>query len=133
MANIVKSARGVSVDFDLLKIKEQIANAPKPTVVQAREDFIDRKFSRRVKKLNRQVAETVTAQAQTSAVDVTPTGKIAPQPVAEQLAPPPAEIVLDTDIDMEEFAEPNAEEPVITPTTPTNRTTRKKVYDNSNP
>lgn len=46
----VISARGERVDFDLLKIKEQIASAPKATVVRAREDFIDQKFKRRSKK-----------------------------------------------------------------------------------
>lgn len=67
MTNIVKSAKGVPVDFDLLKIKQQMANAPKTTVVQAREDFIDKKFSRRVNKLQKQIA---------SQIDVKPSGKI---------------------------------------------------------
>ena len=51
MGKPVKSAKGQIVDFDLLKIKQQMASAPKPTNVQAREDFIDQRFKRRLKKL----------------------------------------------------------------------------------
>lgn len=65
----VKSAKGEIVDFDLLKIKEQIASAPKTTNVQAREDFIDRKFRRRLKKLTDEVIDTQSA----GEIDTTPT------------------------------------------------------------
>lgn len=58
MSKGVKSARGVVVDFDLLRIKQQIASAPKTTTVQAREDFIDQKFKRRLKKMKRDVAKS---------------------------------------------------------------------------
>lgn len=51
MGKPVRSARGQLVDFDLLKIKQQIAAAPKPTNVQVREDFIDQRLKRRIKKL----------------------------------------------------------------------------------
>lgn len=61
MANITKSARGASVDFDLLKIKQQIASAPKPTQVQAREDFVDQKFKRRLKRLNSAVTQNTSS------------------------------------------------------------------------
>ena len=57
MARIARSAKGLKVDFDVLKIKEQIASAPKPTTVQAREDFIDKKFKRRLKRLTKDVVE----------------------------------------------------------------------------
>lgn len=63
MSKAVKSARGATVDFDLLRIKQQIAAAPKPTTVQAREDFIDQKFQRRLKKMKRDVASSVTNDA----------------------------------------------------------------------
>ncbi len=43
----VLSARGEVVNFDLLQIKQQIANAPKPIVVQARESFVDQRTKRR--------------------------------------------------------------------------------------
>jgi hypothetical protein len=52
----VLSARGERVDFDLMKIKQQIAAAPKAVTVKAREDFIDQKSKRR---LNRQIREVV--------------------------------------------------------------------------
>lgn len=69
MSKGVKSARGVVVDFDLLKIKQQIASAPKPTQVQAREDFIDQKFKRRLKRLNTEAAASAANQ---SAADLDP-------------------------------------------------------------
>lgn len=56
MKRVTKSARGISVDFDLLKIKQQMATAPKTTDVKARESFIDQKFKRRLKKLTQEVA-----------------------------------------------------------------------------
>ena len=63
MGKPVRSARGQLVDFDLLKIKQQIAAAPKPTNVQVREDFIDPRLRRRIKKLTQ------------------PTGTVDPQPI----------------------------------------------------
>jgi len=53
----VRSARGVEVNFDLLKIKQQIASAPKTTEVKARESFIDQKFKRRLKRVQAQVTD----------------------------------------------------------------------------
>lgn len=64
MGKPVKSARGHLVDFDLLKIKQQIAAAPKPTTVKAREDFIDQKFKRRLKKLKRDVVNLTTPKTE---------------------------------------------------------------------
>jgi hypothetical protein len=57
----VLSARGERVDFDLMKIKQQIAAAPKAVTVKAREDFIDQKSKRR---LNRQIREVVATVAE---------------------------------------------------------------------
>jgi hypothetical protein len=57
MPKVVRSAKGKEVNFDMLKIKQQIASAPKPTSVRAREDFIDQKFKRRLKRLKRGVAQ----------------------------------------------------------------------------
>lgn len=59
MPKIVKSARGNLVDFDLLKIKQQIGATPKTTNVKAREDFIDQKFKRRLKKATRDAVSSV--------------------------------------------------------------------------
>ena len=56
---VTRSAKGETVDFDLLKIKAQIATAPKATNVKVREDYIDQRFKRRLKKLKRNVAEEV--------------------------------------------------------------------------
>lgn len=46
------SAKGELVDFDLLRLKQQIGTMPKPLVVEEREMFINNKFKR---KLNRQL------------------------------------------------------------------------------
>jgi len=55
MPKKVRSARGEIVDFDLMKVKEQIEAAPEPTSVQARQDFIDQKMRRRLKKVKRKL------------------------------------------------------------------------------
>ncbi len=52
MAKGVRSARGELVDFDLLRIKENLGAAPKGSTVKAREDFIDAKFKRRMRRLS---------------------------------------------------------------------------------
>lgn len=49
----VKSARGQIVDFDLIRIKEQMASAPKTVDVKNREDYIERRNKRRLKKLTK--------------------------------------------------------------------------------
>lgn len=53
---VVRSARGELVDFDLLRIKEQMASTPKQTTVQQREQFVDQRLKRRVGRLARQRA-----------------------------------------------------------------------------
>lgn len=68
MKRVTKSARGVSVDFDLLKIKQQMATAPKTTDVKARESFIDQKFKRRLKKLTQEVAAPATVRTEPVAI-----------------------------------------------------------------
>ena len=50
MGKKVRSARGEIVDFDLMKIKEQIASAPTPLEVKARQNFIENRMKRRIKK-----------------------------------------------------------------------------------
>jgi hypothetical protein len=50
-----RSMRGANVDFDLMDIKAQIASQPKTTDVKAREDFIEKRLNRRLKrKLDRE-------------------------------------------------------------------------------
>lgn len=49
MAKTVKSARGVEVNFDVLKIKQAIASAPAPMEVAARENFVEKRLKRKLK------------------------------------------------------------------------------------
>lgn len=44
-----RSARGMIVDFDLLKVKQSIADAPNIDVA-AREEFVERRIRRRTKR-----------------------------------------------------------------------------------
>lgn len=64
MGKTVRSAKGALVDFDLLKIKSQIASAPKPTVVQAREDFVDQRMKRKLKRLTQPMVDSDIADNQ---------------------------------------------------------------------
>jgi hypothetical protein len=57
MGKKVRSARGVEVDFDLMQIKKQIAAAPTPLEVKARQNFIENRLKRRVKKAQNTVDE----------------------------------------------------------------------------
>lgn len=43
----VRSAKGETVDFDLLQIKATIASTPKPVEVANRESYVDNQFRRR--------------------------------------------------------------------------------------
>lgn len=49
MALKARSARGVVVDFDLLKVKQSIADAPTIDVA-SREEFVERRIRRRTKR-----------------------------------------------------------------------------------
>lgn len=51
-----RSARGEIVDFDLLRIKEDLGSKAKDVAVQAREDFIDNKFKRRLRRMTEAAA-----------------------------------------------------------------------------
>ncbi len=51
MGKKTRSARGEQVDFDLLRIKEQIASSPPPMDVKKRQDFIEKRLRRRLKKV----------------------------------------------------------------------------------
>ncbi len=50
----VKSAKGVVVDFDQLKIKRQLADKPVSIDVKARQAFNDQKARRRLRKVTKQ-------------------------------------------------------------------------------
>lgn len=79
MPRKARSARGVIVDFDLMKIKEQIASAPTPVEVKTRQDFIENRVKRRLKKVQATVAvesaaveaEPVLPEPSTAALDAT--------------------------------------------------------------
>jgi hypothetical protein len=62
-----RSAKGQLVDFDLLKIRQKLAAQPVSIDVKAREDFIDKKLSRRrmrkVKTANTPLDGTVDSEA----------------------------------------------------------------------
>lgn len=75
MGKKVRSMRGEIIDFDVEQIKGQIASRPAPTNVKARQDFIDRKFRRRVKKISDQIKNL-----ESSKVD----RKIADEPLKEE-------------------------------------------------
>lgn len=45
-----RSAKGEIVDFDLMKIKQIMGDKPKTVKVEAREEFIERKMRRRLRK-----------------------------------------------------------------------------------
>lgn len=50
MGKKYRSAKGELVDFDLLRIKQQMSAGTPPVDVQTRKDFIDRRLRRRLKK-----------------------------------------------------------------------------------
>ncbi len=58
MGKTVKSAKGMVVDFDKLKIKEQLAAAPTPMEVKNRQNFIENRLKRRLKKGGASVEKT---------------------------------------------------------------------------
>lgn len=47
MGKKVRSAMGVTVDFDALKIKQQLATTPATTKVKAREKYVEERSNRR--------------------------------------------------------------------------------------
>jgi len=50
MARRIRSAKGETVDFDLLHIKQQMTSTKPTKSVRARQDFIDRRLRRKIKK-----------------------------------------------------------------------------------
>lgn len=47
---MARSARGEIVDFDLIAIKQSIASAPKPVVVEQRETYVDIQAGKRLRR-----------------------------------------------------------------------------------
>jgi hypothetical protein len=66
MAQYIRSAKGEMVDFELLRIKAQLASAPVPKAVQARKVAIDIKDGVKTEKLDPEflaVAEEAAAES----------------------------------------------------------------------
>ena len=80
MPRKVRSMRGVVLDFDLLKIKEQMAAVPAPQELRAREDFIEKRLCRRVRRAKVAVVE--------AGVEVEPKIVDEAEPVAEMIEAP---------------------------------------------
>lgn len=68
MGKKVRSARGIEVDFDLLKIKQQIADAPNVNVTP-RTEFVEKRLRRRTK---RSVVPTPVVKVAEPDVDLEP-------------------------------------------------------------
>jgi len=80
-----RSAKGVIVDFDLLKIRQKLAAQPVTVSVKAREDFIDKKLRRRMRKVKNAAAAPINVDSGVLAdIEVTET-----QPTIE---PPKEEV-----------------------------------------
>lgn len=105
-----RSARGEVVDFDLLKIKEQIASNPAPTDVKARQNFVDRRLRRRVKNS----ARTEFDKAMPTTEDLSEDPKLIDEIVEEEV------------VDQVEEIEEN-EEDVAEETTPRRRSRKTKA------
>ena len=120
MGKKARSARGQIVDFDLMKIKEQIASAPTPMEVKARQDFIESRLKRRIKK--------ATAAIGVPDKDVAPT---LPEPAAtvdeSHIEDDTKEVVSEALAAVEESVEPVKEEKKVVKKKTTTRKTTKQV------
>ena len=74
MPKKVRTARGKELDFDLLKMKQKLANGPAPSEVKQRQDFIDSKLRRRMKKAKAKIDEA--KKKRDKGVDVNKTVKV---------------------------------------------------------
>lgn len=62
MGRKIRSARGEMVDFDLLKIKAEMSNAPKPLEVKARIDFVESRLRRKAVRTGVQKASEINVE-----------------------------------------------------------------------
>lgn len=84
-----RSARGELVDFDLLKIKQQIASAPPSTDVTRRKDFIENRLRRRTKKAPVVVAPVDVEPSVPNTSDEVKTDVVVePAPISEPVVTP---------------------------------------------
>lgn len=86
-----RSAKGEIVDFDLLKIRQKLQEKPISLDVQAREDFIDKKLRRRIRKVKQ-----ATAVADSVAVDSELLASIETPPASTLIDPPKIEVKPET-------------------------------------
>lgn len=87
MAKPIRSARGSLVDFDLIRIKQQMESTPKQAPVQARENFIDQRAKRRLNRSSSAIVQSPTVEPvsidPTPAVDIELTDTQSPVQVDE--------------------------------------------------
>lgn len=78
-----RSAKGEIVDFDRLKIKQQLSGQPVTLDVKAREDFIDKKLRRR----NRRIKQATVVNVP-EVVDSEALLNVETPPASEHIDPP---------------------------------------------
>jgi len=118
MGKKVRSVRGEMVDFDLMQIKKQIAAQPAPLEVKARQDFIENRLKRRMKKAQNVVDE--------SNKDVAPDLQEPAATVDESLIEDDTkEVVSEALAAVEEPVEPVKEEKKVVKKTTTRKTTKQ--------
>lgn len=72
MPKIVKSIRGATVDFDLIKIKNEIQSSPTPLEVAERREYIDNKLQRRIRRAKLELQKNNLSKPEKGQVDVIP-------------------------------------------------------------
>jgi hypothetical protein len=125
----VKSARGVKVDFDLLKIKQDLGNA-KPTIdVGERKKFIDAKLSRKLKKAKNALVDLENSKKEDnpSPTEADPKPETNEKQTSSALLNPTLDNVRATKPDqMEEIETKNEVAPVKEDETTPKKSTRKR-------
>lgn len=87
-----RSAKGEMVDFDLLKIRQKLSAQPVTLDVKAREDFIDKKLRRRMRKIKTAVAGPITVDSEALlAVETTEATPIIDPPKVEEVVKAPVD------------------------------------------
>lgn len=93
MGKKIRSARGEQVDFDLLKIKEQISSAAPPQDVKMRQDFIEKRLRRRLKKVAPPAPKIDTKDTKAEAPKLAGTEELSEEPLQIDTAEAPADSV----------------------------------------
>ena len=69
MTKLVRTALGQIVDFDLIKLKQQLADSPAPTEVKARENFVEKRLKRKLRTKSVPSAPVDSGEDKKAAVD----------------------------------------------------------------